>query len=112
MLDRILPLALSALLFAAPYAQADENDETPSERRTVTETTDVTDDLSEAIDEIVVIGKRRSTKPSTYVPNRTDFEFLPDYEPEHSALTFDSIHLDQEIRRTGFVELFRFRFGR
>ena len=74
------------------------------------------------IEEIVVIGKEKwqlpnlgsslDTDPVVPKPGRIDWQFLPMYDPEQAYPYFDQFQLDEEIRRTGFIELFRARFGR
>jgi len=46
------------------------------------------------------------------MPGRIDWQFLPRYDPEQADRYFDLIQLDEEIRRAGFIELFRISFGR
>ena len=74
------------------------------------------------IEEIVVIGRKKSqhpnlgnssgTDPVVQMPGRIDWQFLPRYDPEQADRYFDLIQLDEEIRRGGFIELFRVSFGR
>ncbi len=74
------------------------------------------------IEEIVVIGRKKSqqpnlgnssgTDPVVQMPGRIDWQFLPRYDPEQADRYFDLIQLDEEIRRAGFIELFRVSFGR
>ncbi len=74
------------------------------------------------IEEIVVIGRKKSqhpnlgnssgTDPVVQMPGRIDWQFLPRYDPEQADRYFDLIPLDEEIRRGGFIELFRVSFGR
>jgi len=73
------------------------------------------------IEEIVVIGRKNSrhpnlgnssgTDPVVQMPGRIDWQFLPRYVPEQADRYFDLIQLDEEIRRAGFIELFRLSFG-
>ena len=124
------------LMFASyGYAQADNIDEYRSELHDDLELADGADisttnwtpkanadDHSYVIEEIVVIGKKNSqhsnlgsnssTNPLVQMPGRIDWRFLPPYDPEQADRYYDLIQLDEEIRRAGFIELFRFSFGR
>ncbi len=83
---------------------------------------DADGDEQYVIEEIVVIGRKKSqhpnlgnssgTDPVVQMPGRIDWQFLPRYDPEQADRYFDLIQLDEEIRRTGFIELFRVSFGR
>ena len=76
----------------------------------------------EVIDEIVVIGKKNRWVPNfrgslsgdSLLPNpaRIDLQFLPTFDPEQAYPYADQFLLGEELRRTGFIELFRIRFGR
>ena len=98
------------LMFAASgFALADDANEYRSEVR-------------EVIEEIVVIGrkksryrnlgKRSSIDPVVQMPAWIDWQFLPRYDPERADRYYDLIQMDEEIRRAGFIELFRLSFGR
>ncbi len=83
---------------------------------------DADDDYAYVIEEIVVIGRKRSrhpnlgnssdTDPAVQMPGWIDWQFLPRYVPEQADRYFDLIQLDEEIRHAGFIELFRISFGR
>ena len=135
----VAPGAAIVLMFASfGYAQADDANEHPSEVRADVEladgsdistangtdirgTTDVGDDQADVIEEIVVIGKKKKrlpnlgstlgTDPVVQKPGRFDWQFLPIYDPEQAYPYFDQLQLDEQIRRAGFIELFRVRFG-
>jgi len=87
-----------------------------------TATADADGDDAYVIEEIVVIGRKKSqhpnlgnstgTDPVVQMPGRIDWQFLPRYDPEQADRYFDLIQLDEEIRRAGFIELFRVSFGR
>ncbi len=87
-----------------------------------TATADADGDDAYVIEEIVVIGRKKSqhpnlgnssgTDPEVQMPGRIDWQFLPRYDPEQADRYFDLIQLDEEIRRAGFIELFRVSFGR
>ncbi len=83
---------------------------------------DADDDDVYVIEEIVVIGRKKSqhpnldnsssTDPVVQMPRRIDWQFLPRYDSEQADRYFDLIQLDEETRRAGFIELFRVSFGR
>ena len=125
------------LMFAASgFALADDANEYRSEVRddldwadgadisttNRTATADADGDDVYVIEEIVVIGRKKSqqpnlgnsagTDPVVQMPGRIDWQFLPRYDPEQADRYFDLIQLDEEIRRPGFIELFRISFGR
>ncbi len=125
------------LMFAASgFALADDANEYRSEVRddldladgadisttNRTATADADGDDAYVIEEIVVIGRKKSqhpnlgnstgTDPVVQMPGRIDWQFLPRYDPEQADRYFDLIQLDEEIRRAGFIELFRVSFGR
>ncbi len=125
------------LMFASyGYAQADDANEYRSEVRdgldlvdgaeisttNRTAKADANDDDVYVIEEIVVIGRKKSqhpnlgdtsgTDPVVQMPGRIDWQFLPRYDPEQVDRYFDLIQLDEETRRAGFIELFRVSFGR
>ncbi len=87
-----------------------------------TATADADGDDAYVIEEIVVIGRKKSqhpnlgnstgTDPVVQMPGRIDWQFLPRYDPKQADRYFDLIQLDEEIRRGGFIELFRVSFGR
>ncbi len=138
---QLLALGAATLLTFAPigYAQADDANEYLAEvradleipdgvdvlntRRTESRATaDVGADQEDVIEEIVVIGKDKRPLPNlgsslgadpvVQKPARIDWQFLPMYDPEQAYPYFDQLHLDEELRRTGFIDLFRVRFGR
>ncbi len=121
------------------YAQADDTNEGLSEVRADLEiadgadiatedgtdiraTADVGGDQDDVIEEIVVIGTKRrrhsnlgssgGTDPVVQKPARIDLQFLPTYDPVLAYPYIDQVQLDDQIRRAGFIELFRVRFGR
>ena len=125
------------LMFASfGYAQADDANEYLAEVRDDLDLADGADisttnrtakadadgDELYVIEEIVVIGRKKSqhpnlgnssgTDPVVQMPGRIDWQFLPRYDPEQADRYFDLIQLDEEIRRGGFIELFRVSFGR
>ncbi len=140
MFDRRQLVARSAaiMLMFAPfgYAQADDANEYLAEVRDDLDLADGADisttnrtakadadgDELYVIEEIVVIGRKKSqhpnlgnssgTDPVVQMPGRIDWQFLPRYDPEQADRYFDLIQLDEEIRRGGFIELFRVSFGR
>ncbi len=140
MFDRRQLVARSAaimLMFASfGYAQADDANEYLAEVRDDLDVVDGADisttnrtakadadgDELYVIEEIVVIGRKKSqhpnlgnssgTDPVVQMPGRIDWQFLPRYDPEQADRYFDLIQLDEEIRRGGFIELFRVSFGR
>ena len=140
MIDRRQLVARSAaimLMFASfGYAQADDANEYLAEVRDDLDLADGADisttnrtakadadgDELYVIEEIVVIGRKKSqhpnlgnssgTDPVVQMPGRIDWQFLPRYDPEQADRYFDLIQLDEEIRRGGFIELFRVSFGR
>ena len=140
MIDRRQLVARSAaimLTFASfGYAQADDANEYLAEVRDDLDLADGADisttnrtakadadgDELYVIEEIVVIGRKKSqhpnlgnssgTDPVVQMPGRIDWQFLPRYDPEQADRYFDLIQLDEEIRRGGFIELFRVSFGR
>ena len=73
------------------------------------------------IEEIVVIGRKKSQKPNlgnssgtapvVQKPGRIDWQFLPHYDPVQANRYLDLIRLDEDIRRAGVIELFRLSFG-
>ena len=76
----------------------------------------------EVIDEIVVIGKKTRWVPNfrdslsgdSLLPNaaRIDLQFLPAFDREQAYPYADQFQLSEELRRTGFIKLFRIRFSR
>ena len=129
-------VAVVLMFTASGFALADDANEYRSEVRddldladgadlTTTDHTARSDaDVGDAyvIEEIVVIGRKRSQHPNLdnssgidpvlQMPGRIDWQFLPSYDPEQADRYFDLIQLDEKIRRTGFIELFRVSFGR
>ena len=132
--------ATIVLMFASfGYAQADDANEYLADVRadlemadgvdiSITDRTDIRatadggGDQADVIEEIVVIGKKKrqlpnlgrslDTDPVVQKPGRIDWQFLPVYDPEQAYLDFDLFQYNDEIRRAGFIELFRVRFGR
>ncbi len=128
------------LMFASfGYAQADDANEYLAEvrpdlemadgvdvlttnRTDIRATADAGGDQPDVIEEIVVIGRQKwqlpnpgssmGTDPVLQKPSRIDWQFLPRYDPEQAYIDFDLFHYNEEIRRAGFIELFRVRFGR
>ncbi len=134
-----LSAAIVLMFTSIGYAQADDAKEYLSEvrgdlemadgadisttnRTDIRATADADDDQADVIEEIVVIGKKKrplpnlgsssGTDPVLQNPNRIDWHFLPMYDPEQAYPYFDQFQLNEEIRRAGFIELFRVRFGR
>ncbi len=101
---------------------ADGIDISTTNRTDIRATADVGGDQADVIEEIVVIGKEKwqlpnlgsslDTDPVVQKPGRIDWQFLPMYDPEQAYPYFDQFQLDEEIRRAGFIDLFRARFGR
>ena len=101
---------------------ADGGDILTTNRTDIRATAAVGGDRPDVIEEIVVIGKVKRQLPnlgsSLYAdpvvqkPSRIDWVFLPVYDPEQAYLDFDLFQYNEEIRRAGFIELFRVRFGR
>lgn len=78
----------------------------------------------QAIDEIVVVGENpwrlpdlgsswRLREAEKVEPARIEASFFPLYDPENpvSFYAADDSTITPEIRRVGFIELFRVRFG-
>ena len=105
----------------ADLEMADDVDILTTNRTDVRAMADVGGDQADVIEEIVVIGKKKrqlpylgsslDTDPVVQKPGRIDWQFLPMYDPEQAYPYSDLLQFDQEIRRTGFIELFRIRFG-
>jgi len=140
MFDRRQLVARSAaimLMFASfGYAQADDANEYLAEVRDDLDLADGADILTTnrtakadadgdelyVIEEIVVIGRKKSqhpnlgnssgTNPVVQMPGWIDWQFLPRYYPEQADRYFDLIPLAVGIRRGGFIELFRVGIGR
>ena len=101
---------------------ADGADNTTTNRTDVTAKVDADGDDDYVIEEIVVIGRKKSQHPNPgnssgidpvmQMPGGIDWQLLPRYDPEQADRYFDLIQLDEEIRRAGFIELFRVSFGR
>ena len=78
-------------------------------------------DREEVLEEIVVIGREPWRLPDLGANWRTRFErppetrlamrYLPLYDPEMAELWPDLFQLSKQEERTGYVELFRIRFG-
>ena len=97
--------------------------EISSKNRTdIRATADAGGDQPDVIEEIVVIGREKwpfphlgsslGIDPVVQKPSRIDWKFLPVYDPDQAYPFFDQFQLSEEIRRAGFIELFRVRFGR
>ncbi len=109
-------------LVRADLEMADGTDISITDCTDIRATADVGGDKADVIEEIIVIGKNRrqlpnlgsslDTDPVVQKPSQIDWQFLPMYDPEQAYPYFDQFQLDEEIRRTGFIELFRARFGR
>jgi hypothetical protein len=77
----------------------------------------------EALEEIVVVGEQRWRLPDLGSEWRTEHAaeedstprieatFMPLYDPENDAPTYDVFNVNRAIRQVGFIELFRVRFG-
>jgi len=101
---------------------ADGADISTMNRTDITARADADGDDVYVIEEIVVIGRKKSqhrnlgnssgTDPVVQKPGRIDWQFLPMYDPEQAYPYSDLFQFDQEIRRRGFIELFRVSFGR
>ncbi len=106
----------------ADLEMADGVDVFTTNRTDIRATADVGGDQPDVIEEIVVIGKVKRqlsnlgrslyADPVVQKPSRIDWEFLHVYDPEQAYPYFGQFQLDEEIRRAGFIELFRVRFGR
>ncbi len=101
---------------------ADGADIATTNRTGITARADTDDDDVDVIEEIVVIARKKSQHPNLgkrsgtnlvlQMPDGIDWQFLPRYDPEQTDRYFDLIQLDEQIRRAGFIELFRLSFGR
>ncbi len=101
---------------------ADGADISTTNRTEITARADTDADDVYVIEEIVVIGRKKSrhpnlgngsgTDPAVQMPGRIDLQFLPRYDPEQGDRYFDLIQINEEIRHAGFIELFRVSFGR
>jgi len=115
------------LCFASARAQDDEDlslpprlDGTPYEARLAEQP----EERHEAFEEVIVIGENQWRLPdlgSTWrvrqeenlVPARIEVRFLPLYDPENPTATSDNpFKFGREMRRVGFIEVFRASFGR
>ncbi len=129
-------IAIVLMFAASGFALADDANEYRSEVRddldladgadisttNRTARADADDDDVYVIEEIIVIGRKKSqhpnldnsssTDPVVQMPRRIDWQFLPRYDSEQADRYFDLIQLDEETRRAGFIELFRGSFGR
>ena len=113
MIDRgrlvVRAVAIVLMFAASGIALADDADEYRSE-------------VHDVIEEIVVVARKKSqrpnlgnssgTGPTVQMPTWIDLQFLPRYDPEQADRYFDLIKHDEKVRRAGFIELFRFSFGR
>jgi hypothetical protein len=77
---------------------------------------------SDALDEIVVVGGTewrlpdlgsdwRARAAAEQQAQRIDVSFLPLYDPERDPIDYDPFRINPEVRRVGFIELFRVEFG-
>ncbi len=106
----------------ADLEMADGVEISSKNRTDIRATADAGGDQPDVIEEIVVIGREKwqfphlgsslGTDPVVQKPSRIDWEFLPVYDPDQAYPFFDQFQLSEEIRRAGFIELFRVRFGR
>ena len=75
------------------------------------------------VEGIIVVGKDnwqlpdlgsswRAGQEAREKRGRTDLEFLPRYDPEQADRHPDLSQLSNEEQRVGFIQLFRFSFGR
>ncbi len=97
-------------------------DITSTNRTDIVAKADADGDDVDVIEEIVVIGRKKSqnrilgrrsgTDPVVQMPDWIELQFLPRYDPEQADRYFDLIEHDEEVRRAGFIELFRLSFGR
>lgn len=135
--DTVVPYALATLVLAvATYTQASEPDERHAEARPEAHITENvangTDNLApitaggndepDTIEEIVVTNRQTlSTKPKRDTaavcvvkrPSQIKWRFLPLYDPQTMANELDSsIHIYNDNRRVGDIQLFRLSFGR
>ncbi len=101
---------------------ADGADITTTNRIDITARADADGVDVDVIEEIVVIGRKKSQHRIRgnrsgidlvlRMADRINLQFLPRYDPEQADRYFDLIEHDEEVRRAGFIELFRLSFGR
>lgn len=82
---------------------------------------EVNSDVPDSIEEIVVIGRKKSrlhdpdldlgVDPLIKKSSRFNWQLFPVYDPELAVLHIDQFQIDDQIRRAGFIEVFRIRFG-
>ncbi len=106
----------------ADLEMADGVEISSKNRTDIRATADAGGDQPDVIEEIVVIGREKWPFPHlgsslgidavVQKPSRIDWKFLPVYDPVQAYPFFDQFQLSEEIRRAGFIELFRVRFGR
>ncbi len=120
-------LAGVILFFASARAQNDEDlslpprlDGTPYESRLAAQP----EERRAAFEEVIVIGENewrlpdlgsawRVRQKEDLVPARIETRFLPLYDPENqTAANVNPFSFGREMRRVGFIEVFRARFGR
>ncbi len=104
------------------FGLADGADITSTNRTDIVAKADADRDDVDVIEEIVVIGRKKSRNPNLAnrsatdlvfkMPEQIELQFLPRYDPEKADRYFDLIQHDEEVRRAGFIELFRLSFGR
>jgi hypothetical protein len=80
-------------------------------------------DRREPLEEIVVVSEQRWRLPDlgsewraehaaeADSTARIEATFMPLYDPENDAPTYDVFNVNRAIRQVGFIELFRVRFG-
>jgi hypothetical protein len=100
----------------------DGADITSTNRIDITARADAEGEDVDVIEEIVVIGRKNSRHRNLgnrsgidlvfKMPEQIELQFLPRYDPEQADRYFDLIEHDEEVRRAGFIELFRLSFGR
>ena len=101
---------------------ADGADLTTANRTDIVAKADADGEDVDVIEEIVVVGRKKSrhrilgnrsgTDLVFKMPDQIELQFLPRYDPEQADRYFDLIEHDEEVRRAGFIELFRLSFGR
>ena len=83
----------------------------------------VSNEQKEVLEEIIVVGKDewrlpdlgsswRAEQEARKRPGRTGWEFAPRYDPERAYRHLNLSQRSKEEQRVGFIDLFRFSFGR
>ena len=82
----------------------------------------VSSDNSDVIEEIVVIGAKKSRRPNLdhglgadpviTKPSRLDWQFFPVFDTERAPRHIGLYQIDDQIRRVGLIEIFRISFRR